>query len=239
MSRNERPRRRILMIAGFGDNAGMFDGLQGTALSDAYDLLPYDMPGFGAPRFDGETTIDALACAIAQEARRTHAEILLAHSVASIIASVALAKSSPLDTILSVEGNITADDAYFSGTAADYDSPSGFREAFLGRLDHMTRGSQVVARYRDSVARADPNALWELGRDARRFSETKHPGEFLLAAGKVSYLYNPPNCPESTLDWLRAHPIDKRVLSGASHWPSVDAPALLSLKCIEALESGL
>jgi pimeloyl-ACP methyl ester carboxylesterase len=239
MGRNATSQRSILMIAGFGDNASMFDGLRGTALANGYDLLPFDMPGFGAPRLKGETTIDALANSVAEEAHRTGAGILLAHSVASIIASVALRKSSLLDTILSVEGNITADDAYFSGTAADYDDPLAFRAAFLDRLERMAKGSEVVTRYRNNVARADPTALWELGRDARRFSETTHPGEFLLAAGKISYLYDPPNCPASTLEWLRSHPIDKRLLTGASHWPSVDAPALLARKCIEALDALL
>lgn len=237
MGQMETSHRRILMIAGFGDNASMFDGLQGTALARRYDLLPFNMPGFGAPRLEGKTTIDALADCVAEEARRTGAGIVLAHSVASIIASVALRKSPLLDTILSVEGNITADDAYFSGTAADYDDPLAFRTAFLDRLDDMARTSDVIARYRDNVARADPAALWELGRDARRFSETTHPGEFLLSAGTVFYFYDPPNCPSSTLDWLRSHPVDKHRLTGASHWPSVDAPALLAGKCAEALET--
>ena len=237
MGRNATSRRTILMIAGFGDNSSMFDGLRDTALADACDLLPFDMPGFGAPRLEGVTTIDALASTVAREADRTGATILLAHSVASIIASVALGKSALLDTILSVEGNITAEDAYFSGTAADYDDPLAFRAAFLDRLEKMAEGSQVIARYRDNVARADPTALWELGRDARRFSEAKHPGECLVAAGKVSYLYDSPNCPASTLDWLRSHPIDKRLLAGASHWPSVDTPALLASRCIEALDA--
>jgi pimeloyl-ACP methyl ester carboxylesterase len=239
MGRNATSRRNILMIAGFGDNASMFDGLRDTALAKSYELLPFDMPGFGAPRLEGETTIDALADCVAEEADRTGAGILLAHSVASIIGSVALRKSSLLDTILSVEGNITADDAYFSGTAADYDDPLAFRTAFLDRLERMAEGSDIVTRYRENVARADPIALWELGRDARRFSQTTHPGEFLLAEGKISYLYDPPNCPESTLDWLRSHPIDKRLLPGASHWPSVDAPALLAAKCIETLDTLL
>ena len=227
------------MIAGFGDNASMFNGLRGTVLADVYDLLPFDMPGFGAPRLKGETTIDALADCVAEEAHRTGAQIVLAHSVASIIASVALRKSTLLDTILSVEGNITADDAYFSGTAANYDDPLAFRAAFLDRLDGMATDSEVITRYRDNVARADPAALWELGRDARRFSETKHPGELLLAAGKIFYFYDPHNCPASTLDWLQSHPIDKRLLTGASHWPSVDAPVLLAGKCIEALDTLL
>ncbi len=223
------------MIAGFGDNSSMFDGLGATALARDYDLIPFDMPGFDAPPLTGETTLQALAQVVAEKAQQTGAKIVLAHSVASIIGSLALGKEGPLDTILSVEGNITAEDAYFSGTAADYDDPSAFHAAFLERLDQKAHASSVFARYRDNVAKADTRALWQLGCDARRFSQTRHPGEVLVAAGKVSYLYDLPNCPESTLDWLHSHPIDKRLLSGASHWPSVDAPDLLAAECIKAL----
>ena len=58
-----------------------------------------------------------------------------------------------------------------------------------------------------------------------------------MASGKVSYLYDAPNCPQSTLDWIAAQPIDKRRLPGASHWPSVDAPEMLSRACLAALKA--
>ena len=231
----ETPCTGILMIAGFGDNASMFDGLSATTLARKYALIPFNLPGFGAPPLDGETTIHALADALAKEARRTGAKIVLAHSVASIIASIALGQDCPLEMILSVEGNITADDAYFSGTAADYEEPATFRTAFLARLAVKAQSSPIFARYHDTVAKADPKALWQLGRDARRFSKTQHPGEVLAASGKVSYLYDDPNCPQSTLEWLRSHDIDTRRLSGASHWPSIDAPDRLSAECVKAI----
>ncbi len=227
----------MLMLAGFGDNAGMFDNLRGTVLARRHRLLAFNMPGFGAPPLPGETTLDALAEAVADEARRTGARIVLAHSVASIVASLAALKACPLDTILSVEGNITADDAYFSGTAADYGDAASFREAFLARLAQMAETSPIHARYRDAVAMADPRALWQLGRDARRFSEARHPGEVLLSAARVAYLYDVPNCPPGTLGWLRAHPVDMRRLPGASHWPSVDAPDAVAAACEAALDA--
>lgn len=235
MSRSETSRTAVLMVAGFGDNASMFDGLKTTAFARDYRLIPFNLPGFGAPLIGGDTTLDGLAIALAAEARRTGAKIVVAHSVASIIAALALAKDSPLETILSLEGNITADDAYFSGTAADYADPEEFHAAFLSRLSAKAQSAPIFARYHGEVAKADPKALWQLGCDARRYSEARHPGEDLIAAGKVSYLYDDANCPASTLDWLASHPIDARRLVGASHWPSIDAPDLLSSECLKAL----
>lgn len=229
-------RPTILFVAGFGDTAEMFAGLHETRLADSYHLLPVNLPGFGAPALEAETTLESLARFLADKARASGAEIVVAHSVASIVASLAARRPDcPVADILSLEGNITAEDAYFSGTAADYDDPRVFRAAFLQRLDEMAASAPIIARYRQCVSQADPLALWQLGTDARRFSEAQVPGDVLAASARVTYLYNPDNCPESTLRWLDAHPMKRIILEGATHWASVDRPAVLADKICEAL----
>lgn len=226
----------ILLIAGFGDNASMFDGLSHTPLAEMYRLCPLHLPGFGAPGLGAATTLDALAGFVADAAKEAGAQIIVAHSVASIIASLAATRScSPITTIVSLEGNITAEDAYFSGTAADYDDPLNFRLAFLERLDALAAKAPVFVRYRHSVSEADPVALWQLGTDARRFSARFVPGDVLREAARVVYVYNPDNCPDSTLAWLERNPMERIVLEKASHWPSVDQPDLLARRIAEAL----
>lgn len=233
------PLPAIVLIAGFGDGADMFEPLANTALASRYRLIAIDLPGFaGTPPLGGPTTLEALAEIVHDVATAENARILVAHSVASIVASMA-AKRTParIDTIISLEGNLTAEDAYFSGTAADYDNASEFRQAFLARLDDMVKDQPVVARYRSMVARADPQALWELGRDARRFSLEHVPGELLTEIGDVCYLYNPENCHGASLEWLRRSTIRRLRMDGATHWPSVDQPHRLSGKILEALEN--
>ena len=230
-------RPAMLLIAGFGDDASMFAGLSETALAGEYDLLAIDLPGFGAPPLHKETTLKSLGEFVSAKAEEIGAEIIVAHSVASIIASLAaMEPGSPISTILSLEGNLTADDAYFSGTAGDYDDPHTFRSAFLARLEEMSRSEPMIARYRQVVSRADPVALWQLGNDARRFSAKQAPGEVLVSAANVTYLYNPDNCPKSSLDWLRKNPVKQVILDNATHWKSVDQPALLAEKILSALE---
>lgn len=229
-------RPAMLMIAGFGDNASLFDPLSDTELARDYHLVGLNLPGFGAPPLAQETTLDALAQVVAEAARQTGARIVLAHSVASITASLAARlPDCPLDTIVSLEGNITAEDAYFSGTAVNYGDPLAFRAAFLARLDGMAATSAVVARYRDNVALADPVALWQLGRDAGAFSARQVPGEVLREVRRVCYLFNPPNCPQATLDWLARTPIAQCLLPDTSHWPSIDQPRLLAAETLRML----
>ena len=236
MSASSRP--VMLLIAGFGDDASMFADLFDTPLEDAYELLPLDLPGFGDQSLEPPTTLKALAEFVTSKAKEVNAKIIVAHSVASIIASLAAKEpGSPLTTILSLEGNLTPEDAYFSGTAADYDDPDTFRTAFLERLEEMSRSNPMIARYRGIVTQADPVALWQLGTDARRFSEQHVPGEVLLSAADVTYFYNPDNCPQSSVEWLSRHPMRQVKLDGASHWASVDQPELLAEKILSIVKA--
>jgi pimeloyl-ACP methyl ester carboxylesterase len=230
------PRPAMLLIAGFGDDASMYSSFGNTPLAETYRLLPLNLPGFGAPALEERTSLDALGRVVADAAKAADATVVVAHSVASIIASLAAQlPDCPLNTILSLEGNLTAEDAYFSGTAANYDSPVDFRAAFLERLDKMAADNPVIARYRERVSQADPPALWQLGSDARRFSDRNIPGEVLSKAAQVTYFYNPDNCPEATLRWLDDNPMDRVLLEGASHWPSVDQPHMLAERISETL----
>ena len=64
---DERP--VVMFIAGFGDNASMFSGLLETHLARTYRLLPIDLPGFGAPPPEAETTLSSLANFVAEQGR--------------------------------------------------------------------------------------------------------------------------------------------------------------------------
>jgi pimeloyl-ACP methyl ester carboxylesterase len=229
-------RPNALLIAGFGDNASMYAPLSTTRLAEQVNLVPLNLPGFGCPPLSETTTLDGLADFVAEASKTAGATIIVAHSVASIIASLAATKPScPLSTILSLEGNITPEDAYFSGTAASYPDPESFRMAFLQRLDEMGP-NEILNRYRQQVETADPRALWKLGQDAARFSAEHIPGDVLSAAADVTYFYNPENCPDSTVAWLEAHPLKRTLLPDASHWPSLDVPELLAEEMIKALQ---
>jgi len=231
-------RQSIVLTAGFGDSSEMYGSLFETPLASKYRLIPIDLPGFGgAPPLAGDTTLASLAEFVADRAKQEGARTIIAHSASSIIASLAAdGFGRPIDTILSLEGNITAEDAYFSGSAANYTDPSEFKDAFIKRLGEMSETQPIVARYLRSVSCADARALWELGCDVRRFSARISPGEILSRSAEVFYLYNPSNCPEATLVWLRTSSIHLIRADSASHWISVDQPEELSRLALAALE---
>lgn len=228
----------IVLLAGFGDNGSAYDGFADTVLVDDYELIAADLPGFGNTESESQPLdLERAAQLVANVIVENDARIIMGHSLGSIIASLAASTTAPqVLTIISIEGNLTPQDAYFSGSAALYATPEQFRTEFLARLDELAKESDVVLRYRNEVARADPQSLWELGCDAHRFSSTRSPGELLQnAAPQVHYIYNPANTPPETISWLEDHPnLPRSELPGASHWMMVDQPQLLAqlIACI-------
>ena len=93
--------KAALCIDGFGDNDSMFEPLMKTDLARHLKLLPIDLPGFGEPSLS-VTFLDTLADVINERAIQQSAAVVMAHSVASIIASLAAVKDdSPLEKKLS------------------------------------------------------------------------------------------------------------------------------------------
>ncbi|NJO32336.1 MAG: alpha/beta hydrolase [Rhodospirillales bacterium] len=214
---------------GSASNQGLFAPLLRTKLARTYLLAAIDLPGFGAPPLAGRTTLDRLAEFVDREARRLSAKMVLAHSVASIIASLAAQRAgSPINTIVSLEGNLTADDAYFSGTAGGFDDPGEFRAAFLARLAELAQADVNISRYRAAVETADARALWQLGVDVQAFSAKQTPGVVLTRTPRAAYFYNPDNLSAASLVWLETSSLNRTWLPGASHWICFDQPDLLA-----------
>ena len=82
---------RLLCLAGFGDDSSMFLPLAETELVRHYCVIVVDLPGFGnePPFEDRFATLSGLAQAVADIASVQRTEIVVAHSVASVIASIA------------------------------------------------------------------------------------------------------------------------------------------------------
>ena len=229
-------KQSIVCVAGFGDNGSMYEPLLATTFANDYTITPYNLPGFGAPPLAQEATLEGLVESLDLFCTAKRSSIVIAHSVASIIATLAAHKpDSSIETVISLEGNLTPEDAYFSGTASDYDDPDSFRTAFLCRLDQMIETQPIIERYRNEVVKADPQSLWELGHDAFRYSQHHVPGDELAKVKNAIYLYNPDNLPAASLKWLSTSKLPQIQLQNASHWPSVDQPDLLASKLYEVI----
>jgi pimeloyl-ACP methyl ester carboxylesterase len=221
--------RALLFLHAFADCGLTYVPLFDTRLGERYRLVAVDLAGFGAsPRRDDVLTIEQHSRNIATLARSLSATQpigLVAHSVGSMIAVEAVQHFGNLfGGLFSIEGNLTADDAYFSGRAADFDDASTFKRRFLDDVWAMAQRRVILRRFFAAAVRADPMAMWRLGRDARRLSIGDAPGQAYRLVRPSLYYWSPASTPETTGHWIERSGLDHRCYANASHWPMVDQP---------------
>jgi hypothetical protein len=64
---------------------------------------------------------------------------------------------------VSIEGHLTADDAYFTGQAAAFDDPDTFKAELTTHARQFATAGRAPASFAASVAAADPHTIWALG----------------------------------------------------------------------------
>jgi pimeloyl-ACP methyl ester carboxylesterase len=221
--------RTLLFVHAMADCGLAFTPLFATPLAETFRLVAVDLPGFGAsPRRDDVLTISQHAEAIVTLAHSLSSPGpigLVAHSVGSMIAVEAASRlGERFGGLFSIEGNLTAEDTYFSGQAADFDDPYAFKRHFLDKLWGMAQAQPILRRFHGTATLADPVAMWTLGRDARRLSIGDAPGQAYLRIRPSLYYWSELSTVDRTRGWIAASGMAHRQFADASHWPMVDQP---------------
>ncbi|MBL6958937.1 MAG: alpha/beta hydrolase [Rhodospirillales bacterium] len=217
-------------LHGFADCGAAFAHLFETPLGRRVRMMAPDLPGFGAsPRGDhGGTIADHVATLLGLiEEETPDMKIgLVGHSVGSVIAAEAARQLGPRCAgMFSIEGNLTADDAYFSGQAVDYENAADFKNLFTNKIWERSADSIILRLYHGGLMQADAGAMWTFGRDVKSYSRDDQPGHVLKALDcPVHYFWCADNTPETTQKFLRDHALPNTEVTGTSHWPMLDAP---------------
>ncbi len=219
----------LLFVHALADSGLAFVPLFDTPLAERFRLVAVDLAGFGAsPRQDDVLTIAQHAQTIAALARSLSAAGpigLVGHSVGAMIAVEAAPRLGELfGGLFSIEGNLLAEDAYFSGRAADFDDASLFKQCFLDDIWNRAQTHNILRRYFATAVLADPIAMWQLGRDARRLSTGDAPGQAYRRVRPSLYYWSPANTAETTGQWIAKSDLAQQQFANASHWPTVDQP---------------
>jgi pimeloyl-ACP methyl ester carboxylesterase len=223
------PGPAIWLVHGFGESSRSLEPLFTTPLRSFAVFAP-DLPGFGAsPPRPGVASLDALADVVADMIRRRTpdgAVCLVGHSLGGPIAvGTARRLGDRVRGLFSIEGNLTEADAYFSGQAAQYDDADVFKREFTESIWRMAGESRAVRRYFASLAFADAETLWRLGRDAAAASRDDALGAAYRALRcPTLYYWGAASTTEATRRYLRDHAIVNQEFTGSSHWPTVDIP---------------
>ena len=231
--------KKLLCLHGFADSGLMFLPLSETTLPDHFELVLVDLPGFGAsPSKPGIGLIRDYARVVAELATvlsPNESVGLIGHSISSAIAVTASDLLSPVPAgVFSIEGNLTEDDAYFTGKAADWEDSEAFKKAFLEELLELAATNVDLRRYYGGVVMAQASAMWTLGRDAKRVSVGNRVGHDYRAMKMPSlYYWCKATTPLSTRQFIDAYSIPNRQYSAASHWPTITDPQATASAIIE------
>jgi pimeloyl-ACP methyl ester carboxylesterase len=223
--------RPIVCVPAFADTAQSWAPLV-AELSDRFEVAVLDLPGFGraAPQ-PTASTVTGIADLIAAVVRRTWSAevVLVAHSIGSAFAVRAGHQlGNRCRAVVSIEGNLTADDAYLTGQAADFDDPAEFKHHLSRLVDQLVAAGKAPASYAASVRVADAETMWALGRDAaRQGTDDRFGHELLRLPCPVTYLWSASTTPPASQRFLHAHPVPHQRLPIPHHWPwTIDAPVV-------------
>lgn len=211
----------------FGDSHLAFREAFAQPLAcDCRVLLP-DLPGHGAspPHRDGLAidTASALLVQLINEHSERRPVVLVGHSMAAIIATRVAHELQRIRLVVSVEGNLTPADAYFSGQAVAYDDPHEFQMTLRHQIDEMAADDKPTHRHASSLASADALTLWTLGRSV---AECVEPGlEYADLSCASIYYWDPTGPAASAEPFITSRGLRHRPFAGLGHWPMVSDPS--------------
>jgi len=223
----------LWLVHALGDSSRAFASLLTNSLSTSFDLLAPDWPGAGEVPFEPRVAdLDGLAdwLARAVDGNTPNGPVgLVGHSLGAAVAVRAVSRLRRVVGVFSIEGNLTASDAYLSGLATAFDTPQEYRDHVLGRVSSMARGSdsgrsEALWRYHANLILATPQALWRIGRSAAAASRMDALGDEYQALSVPSlYYWSRETTPPETQDYIRRHAL-RNVEFAGGHWPMVERP---------------
>lgn len=228
-------REPIVFVHGFGDNGAVFAPLfsQSGGLAQSFWLIAVDLGGFGRTQRTHPATISNHAQSLAtlidclSNRRRVG---LVGHSVGSpICVDAARLLGSQISGLVSIEGNLTNDDSYFTGKVRQHTSPDDFKAAFLAEIQSLVKPQRAAAHYYSAVCSADPQAMWELAHDVlKRGHSTTFGEEFQALPVQKLLLWNPRNYSEQSVGWVQRGNIHAPVVETEGHWLMLEQPEAVS-----------
>ena len=220
----------LIFFPAFGDTGYCYEKVFRSALSKEYFLAAVDLWGFGASpaRADVRSVSD-----YSRELEKLITKLvpsrsfgLVGHSIAgSIAVQIATRNADKVFGVFSIEGNLTPDDAMFTGKATQFDNPEEFKACFLDEIWSMGHSSEALRHYYSSSRFGDPETMWHLGRDASKISEDNRLGEaFKQLSVPATYYWSRDSTPDVTQEWIARSGIVNSIYDNAGHWPMVEQP---------------
>ncbi len=222
----------IWCIHAFADSGLAYMELLSSKLNEQFNLYVPDFPGFGiSPLKSQKPSLEEASKLLINLIRKVSGNdtiFIIAHSVGGIIGTRTAQKlTNQVKTYFNIEGNLTAQDAYFSGQAVNFDTPAEFKEDFLQQVYKMAKDDYVFKRYFASVCQAQPQALMGWGKSSAKYSDNAGE-EFLSLSCSKRYYWCENNTSDDTQRFIKEYSVPNRCFYNEGHWPFISQPDMCS-----------
>lgn len=217
----------LWFIPGFGATRRLFRPAFEHALARRHRLYLCDLPGHGgAPTPRRAVTMEAAATQLADAVDRHSGRrpvVLIAHSLGGLIASLAARKvqRAPLG-LISIEGNLTPADAFFSGRAVRYQDPQAFARELCADVDRAAMDDPPLQPYAAGLRGVDPHALWSLGQSLADYPEPWR--QYRAVPCATRYWFDRGSLSAASQAVIAEQRFASRSIDGLGHWPMVSDP---------------
>jgi pimeloyl-ACP methyl ester carboxylesterase len=214
----------IFIIHGFGESGLSFSNALDSTLANQNNIWITDLPGFGASPYQCNfTTIEDYLLHLENLIKATaitNKIILIGHSFGGVIATLLCERLEGLiQGIISVEGNLTQADSYFSGWAGQYDDGVKFKQDFTKLLFDKAKTRPEFELYFASAIIADPKAFIVLGKASRLLTKNEDAGNrYIDLKIPKLYLWGDVDTPLVTQQFIDKNDLIHYCLKDKTHW---------------------
>ncbi|MBI2083861.1 MAG: alpha/beta hydrolase [Deltaproteobacteria bacterium] len=218
----------LWFIHGFGESGLSFREAFSSPLARRFNLFVPDFPGFGVSpyqkKFSTLPAVTELFARVIKKFSRKRPICLVAHSLGGVIGTwICERLHSQVVGYISVEGNLTRSDTFFSGLAAKAASPEKFYHDFLREIYRRSGDDESLQRYFASLRFSDPRGLVGWGRSGVKATGDNLSGrEFAALRCPKIYFWGNQSAPQESVDFLKAYSLANRCFKGSGHWPMID-----------------
>jgi len=227
---NPSPRGSVWYVHGFCCSGHLYENVFDSVLCDDFSIYMPDFPGFGAspPASPPHTVADSarLLSDLIGEVGGDGPAFLLSHSLGGIVGTkAAMDLGGIVKGYVSVEGNLTRQDAFLTGMSADFGDAGTFYDHLAEIFLPMVQADPSLRRFVAGFLSADPDSVLTWGTScAEATGETAAGDEFRLLQIPTLFVWGGKSLPAMSRDYIERHGVNHIEFPNAGHNVMVDEP---------------
>ncbi len=222
-------RQSIWFLHGFADSGLAYLEAFDSPIANNFNIYVVDLPGFGASPINHDFLSikghsELVTGIIKDETNEQQKVNLVAHSLGGLIGTwVCQNLSDMVNYYVSIEGNLTEADSYFSSKPLDYSTPIEFSRAFNKDIFKLAEKEERYKRYYSSLRFANPEGMRNWSITSQEFNRNNNCGlEFNALECNKIYLWGDKDTPKETQEFINRQKVPNKLYPSIGHWHMIE-----------------